>query len=67
VEVREDTMKTKAGWVRWLTPVTPVNLGGRDQQDHGLRPADAKSKSKPISAKKLGIVVRVCHPDYAGG
>jgi hypothetical protein len=43
-------------------------LEGRNQENHGLRPAKAKKKSKQylISTKKLSMVVHNCHPCYVG-
>jgi hypothetical protein len=35
--------------------------GGRDQEDHGSKPAWWES----ISTNKLGIVLCTCHPSYA--
>jgi hypothetical protein len=38
----------------------PMYWGGRDQEDHGLRPA-------PISTKKLDMVVHTYHSSYVEG
>jgi hypothetical protein len=41
----------------------PSYQGGGDQEDHGSRPAWAKSSQDPISTnKKWGIVMHACHP-----
>jgi hypothetical protein len=45
----------------------PSYSGGRDQEDHGLRPAQVKSSQDSMSTnEKLGMVACVCHPSYAG-
>jgi hypothetical protein len=38
----------------------PSYLGGRDQEDQGLKPAQAKSSMEPISSN--GVIVYTCHP-----
>jgi hypothetical protein len=40
--------------------------GGRDQEDHGSRPAEARSLQDPISINKQGVVVCTCDPSYTG-
>jgi hypothetical protein len=38
-------------------------LGIRDQEDHGSKPAQAKSSQNPISTnKKLGVMAYTCQP-----
>jgi hypothetical protein len=44
----------------------PSYVGGRDQEDRGLRPAPAKSYQDPILPHQLGMVVCPCHPSYVG-
>jgi hypothetical protein len=39
--------------------------GGGDQEDHGLRPSQAKSLHELISSS--GWLVCSCHPSYVGG
>jgi hypothetical protein len=45
----------------------PSYLGSQYQEDHGLRPAQAKSYQDPISISKSGVVVHACDPSYVGG
>jgi hypothetical protein len=35
--------KKNPGWAHVALPCNPSYSGGRDQEDHGLRPAEAKS------------------------
>jgi hypothetical protein len=44
--------KTASCQVWWLTPVIPVTRG-RDQEDHGSKPAPANSSRDPISKKPI--------------
>jgi hypothetical protein len=45
----------------------PSYLGGRDQEDHSLRPAWVSKVSEiTISTNKLGMVAHICHPNNAG-
>jgi hypothetical protein len=36
-------------------PVIPANLGGKDWEDHGSEPAQAKSLQDPISTNKSQV------------
>jgi hypothetical protein len=51
--------------MQWLTPITS-SPGGRDQKDHGLRPALEKV-CKTSTNKKLGMVALICHLSYKVG
>jgi hypothetical protein len=42
----------------------PSYLGDGDQEDHGLRPAQAKSSQDPHLNKWPGKVTHACHPSY---
>jgi hypothetical protein len=42
-------------------------LGGRYQEDSGLRPARQKVSETSFQQKKAAIVVHVCNPSYIGG
>jgi hypothetical protein len=45
----------------------PSYSGGRDQEDHSLRPVQAKNLQGPISTnEKLSVVMHTCHPSYVG-
>jgi hypothetical protein len=49
-------------WVLVAHAYNHSYLGGRDQEDHGLRPAWAKSKTLPqkyLTQKRAGSVVQV--------
>jgi hypothetical protein len=37
----------------WLTPAILANSGGRDQEDHGLKPAWANSSREPTLKKPI--------------
>jgi hypothetical protein len=45
----------------------PSYLGVGDQKDCDLRPAWAKVSETPISTKKQGAVLHICHPSLVGG
>jgi hypothetical protein len=47
-------------------PCNPSHLGGRDWEDHGLRPGEKVTKT-PISVSTLGMVVCACDPINLGG
>jgi hypothetical protein len=38
-------------------------MGGRDQGDHGLWPAQGKSSQDPLSPK-AGVMAHISHPSY---
>jgi hypothetical protein len=47
----------------------PSYLGGRDQEDHGLKPAQASSSwdlisKKPITEKRAGVVAQGTGPEF---
>jgi hypothetical protein len=42
-------------------------LGGRDQEDGGLRPAQAERNQDLMSTSKLGVVRRLCNPSHSVG
>jgi hypothetical protein len=44
----------------------PGYLGGRDLENCGLRPAQAKSSQNPISTNKKLNLMYICHPSYEG-
>jgi hypothetical protein len=71
----------RPAWDRYPDPISKVNkkpgmaaytcnpryLGGRDGENHSLKPARVKSLQNPISTnKKLSVVVTTCHPTYPG-
>jgi hypothetical protein len=41
-------------------------MGGRDWEDHGLRPPQVKSWGDSISTNKPIVVVHVCNLSYVG-
>jgi hypothetical protein len=50
----------KTGWALLAHTCNPSYPGGRDQEDHGSKPAQANSSQEPISKKtlsqKIGLV-----------
>jgi hypothetical protein len=43
----------------------PSHLGGRDQEDHGLRSSWAKSSQDPHLKQWLGALVLTCHHSHS--
>jgi hypothetical protein len=40
--------------------------GGKNQEDHSLKPVWAKNLGEPISTNKWDMVEYTCHPSYVG-
>jgi hypothetical protein len=67
IQLRKDSLLFKSHLKPGAVAHNPSYSGGRDQADHGSRPALAKSDQDPISTNKLGMVMEACNLSYAGG
>jgi hypothetical protein len=72
IDVRENKksqLKRKTSQMWWLTPIIPVYSGGRDQEDHNSRSAQAKlgaGFTRPHFNQWLGVMAHPRHPSYMG-
>jgi hypothetical protein len=64
---RQENQEFKASWVQVAHACNPSNSGGRDQEDGGLKPAQANSLRDPMlknpSNKRAGGVAQSVEPE----